>query len=141
MTIDRTITVVLLAALAILWLAAPAAAAGEAYGSLNGDWPWHVQGLLTHAATKSLKWSSQRAAVERHIEHIGFLLRSAELASRTGDHAVAGINVRHALESLELGILRGFYSRNDIEPLRLIIARQLPDHVRHDTKSLPREGR
>ena len=112
--------------LATALFAIPALAAGEAYGTLRGDWTGQVQDWLTHAAMKSPKWQSQREAIERHIENIGFLLQGASLAIRTADYVVAGMNMRYAIKTLELGIGRGFYHRSDVEPLKLIIAQHLP---------------
>lgn len=132
---------ILIAALAAFVFATPVPATGEAYGGLNGDWIWHVQDWLTHAAVKSPKWQSQRMRIEGHIENIGFLLQSAAQANRTGDYAVAGMNLQYAIKTLELGIDRGFYRRIDIEPLKLIIAQQIPGAVRPDTGSIPQEGR
>jgi len=106
--------------------AVPASEAGETYGNLRGDWAEQVQDWLTHAAMKSPKWQSQREAIERHIENIGFLLQGASLARRSGDYAVASMNMRYAIKTLELGVDRGFYRRSDVEPLKLIIAQHLP---------------
>lgn len=117
---------ILITALATFVSAAPVPAAGEAYGNLRGDWAEQVQDWLTHAAMKSPKWQNQREAIERHIDNIGFLLQSASLAIRTADYAVAGMNLRYAIKTLELGIDRGFYRRSDVEPLRLIIAQHMP---------------
>jgi len=126
MTFRRIILAILLAVMATLMYATPASATGEAYGNLRGDWTGQVHDWLTHAAMKSPKWQSQHEAIERHIENINFLLQSASLAIRSGDYAVAGMNVRHALKTLELGIGRGFYRRVDVEPLKLIITQQMP---------------
>ncbi len=141
MHVRRTICALLLTGLTVLLSVTTATATGEAYGSLNGDWPWHVQGLVTHAAMNSPKWQSQHRTIERHIEHLGYLLRNASLAIRAGDRAVAAINIRAALETLDVGVARGFYRRSDVEPLTLIIARQLPDYVRRDGNHFPQEGR
>jgi hypothetical protein len=127
MTFRRIILALFFAGMVTLAAATPAAAtAGETYGSLDGNWTWYVQDWLKHAAMKNPKWHSQREAVERHIENIGFLLQNASLAIRTADYAVAGINVRHAIKTLELGVDRGFYHRIDVEPLKLIISQQIP---------------
>ena len=126
MTFRRIILAMLLAGMATLMYATPAWAAVETYGNLRGDWTRQVQDWLAHAAMKGPKWQSQHEAIERHIENIGFLLQSASLAIRSGDYAVAGMNVRHAIRTLELGIDRGFYRRIDVEPLKRIIAQQMP---------------
>lgn len=141
MTFRRISFTILIAALATFLFAAPAAVAGESYDSLSGDWTGRVQDWLTHAAMKSQKWPSQRKAIERHIENIGFLLQSAVRANRTGDYAVAGMNVRYAIKTLELGIGRGFYRRIDVEPLKLIIAQRLSGAGLHDTGTVLQEGR
>jgi hypothetical protein len=141
MTFRRIIFAMLLAGVATLVHATPASTAGEAYGSLSGDWTWHAQGLLRDAAMRSPKWRSQREAVERHIENFGYLLQNAALAVRAGDHAVAAMNMQYAIKTLELGISRGFYRRIDVEPLKLIIIRHMSENGRHDTGTGLLEGR
>lgn len=140
-TFRRIGSVALVAALAVLAFTATARAAGESYGGLSDDWTRHVQSLLTHAAMKNPKWHSQRQAIERHIEHIGALLQGALLAIRASDYAVAGINLQHAVRMLDVGVTRGFYRRTDVEPLKLIIAGQMPDAIRHNAGTASKEGR
>jgi hypothetical protein len=141
MKFHRISSAILIAALATFVFVTPASVAGEAYGGLSGNWTGHVQDWLTHAAMKSPKWQGQRMRIEGHIENIGFLLQSAAQANRTGDYAVAGMNLQYAIKTLELGIDRGFYRRVDIEPLKLIIAQQMPGAGRPGTGSIPQEGR
>lgn len=141
MTFRRIIFAMLLAGVATLVYATPASAAGEAYGSLSGDWTWHARSVLRDAAMQSPKWRSQREAVERHIENFGYLLQNAALAVRAGDHAVAAMNMQYAIKTLDLGIGRGFYRRIDVEPLKLIIIRHMSQNGRHDTGIGLFEGR
>ena len=107
----------LITALAVLVFTTPVTAAGEAYGSLSGDWVLRAQDSLQHAAMSGPKWHSQRTTIERYLTDVNYVLQSTALAAWSSDHAVAAINAQEAIRLLERGVHKGFFRQADIEPI------------------------